>query len=71
MEYPDLPAVSGQQLPKRLAGEAAAARGYEKVSAGPVLEQSPAAVGKIFFDGEDGILPGWYQTLLITLAGGP
>jgi hypothetical protein len=71
MEYPDLPAVSGQQLPKRLAGEAAAARGYEKVSTGPALEQSAAAVGKIIFDGPDGMLPDWYQTLLITLAGGP
>jgi hypothetical protein len=39
MEYPHFPAVSGQELPKRLAGEAAAARGYEKESAGPALEQ--------------------------------
>jgi hypothetical protein len=29
MEYPNFPAVSGQELPKRLAGEATAARGYE------------------------------------------
>ena len=28
------PAVGGQQLPERLTGEAPAARGYEKVSAG-------------------------------------
>src|SRR5208283_1182833 len=71
MEYPCFPAVSGQQLPKRLAGEATAARGYEKVSAGPALEQSSAAVGEIIFDGADGFLPRWHQTLLITLAGSP
>jgi hypothetical protein len=32
------PAVAGQQLPERLTGEAPAARGYEKVSAGASLQ---------------------------------
>jgi hypothetical protein len=70
MEYPYFPAVSGQKLPKRLAGEATAARRYEKVSAGPALEQNAAAVCEIIFDGANGILPNWHQTLLVTLAGG-
>jgi hypothetical protein len=69
MEYPCFPAVSGQKFPKRLAGEATAARGYKKVSAGPALEQSAAAVCEIIFDGADGSLPDWHQTLFITLAG--
>ena len=71
MEDPHFPAVSGQELPKRLAGEAAATRGYEKESAGPALEQSAAAAGKIIFHGADGILPNRHQTLLISLASGP
>jgi hypothetical protein len=62
MEYPYFPAVSGQELPKRLAGEATAARGYKKVSAGPALEQSAAAVGEIIFDGADGFLPNWHNS---------
>jgi len=37
----------------------------------PGLEQSAAAVCEIIFDGADGFLPNWHQTLLIALAGSP
>ena len=39
VENAGLPAVSGQQLPETLPGQATAARGYKKVLAGAPLEQ--------------------------------
>jgi len=46
MEYSYFPAVSGQELPKRLAGEAAAARGYERNRLARPLSKAPRPLAR-------------------------
>jgi hypothetical protein len=69
VEDAGIPAVGGEQLPERLAGETPPAGGYEKVSAGASFEQGGAAGFEIGPDGEDGGLADGHEALLVALTG--
>src|SRR6516165_6843732 len=63
-----LSSVSRQQLPKRLAGEAAAARGYEKIAAGPAFEQRRPAGRSVGLQGAKSRAADGHQALFIAFA---
>jgi hypothetical protein len=67
VEDAGFPAVGGQELPERLAGEAPAARGYKKVSAGAALEQRAAAVCEIGPTARTAALPTGTRRCLLPL----
>jgi hypothetical protein len=69
VENARLAAVRGQQLPETLAGEATAARGYEKISAGAALEKRAAPVPEPSLDGMERGPAHRHQPLFVALAG--
>src|SRR5260370_10553491 len=62
------PAVTGQELPERLTGEAAAPRGYENVAAGASLEQNRPAGLKVCPNRPDSLLSPTHEPLLLSLS---